>query len=166
MTVSDRKKAVFLDRDGVINRERGDYTWLLEDFVLNEGLVEALCALQRSGYMLIVISNQSGISKGIYSRDQVEYLHAQLTRNLKNKGVVLEEIYYCPHHPDFSKCICRKPDSLMIEKAVARFNIDKDSSWFIGDAQRDMDAAVRAGVRAIRVVANEPLDKVVSQIAG
>lgn len=151
------KKAVFLDRDGVINRERGDYTWLLEDFILNDGLTEALTALQKAGYLLIVISNQSGISKGIYTREQVEFLHAQLVRNLRNKGIDILEIYYCPHHPDFSRCICRKPDSQLLEKAVARFHIDRASSWFIGDAQRDEEAGLKAGLKVLRIRPNDSL---------
>lgn len=164
MIASDKRKAVFLDRDGVINRERGGYTWLLEDFVLNEGLAEALLQLQKAGYLLIVISNQSGISKGVYSRDQVEFLHAQLVRNLKNQGVAIEEIYYCPHHPDVSRCICRKPDSQLIEKAIARYGIDAHASWFIGDAPRDLEAARKAGVHDIQIHSNEPLMGAVEMI--
>src|SRR5437763_9574421 len=104
-----KNKAVFLDRDGVINYERGEYTYLLEDFKFNEGVVEALQKLQKKNFLLIIISNQSGIAKGIYTKEQLEYLHLHIERVLKNHAIILTEIYYCPHHPDISKCICRKP---------------------------------------------------------
>ncbi len=158
---SEKNKAVFLDRDGVINAERGDYTWLLEDFKLNEGLIEALKVFQQKKYLLIVISNQSGIAKGIYTKEEVEYLHLHLVRALKNQGIELAEIYYCPHHPDVSKCICRKPDSLLLEKAIARFQVDAVKSYFIGDAERDIQAGEKAGVKAIKIQPNSSLMNVI-----
>ena len=153
----ENNKAVFLDRDGVINRERGDYTWLLEDFILNDGVVEALSEFHRRGYLLIVISNQSGIAKGFYSKEDVDYLHLHLQRVLRNKEIELTEIYYCPHHPSVTSCLCRKPDSLMLEKAIARFQIDVSQSYFIGDAGRDVEAGKRAGVNTILVEPNSSL---------
>lgn len=161
---SDSAKAVFLDRDGVINRERGGYTWLPEDFILNEGLADALLRLQQAGYLLIVISNQSGIAKGVYSHEHVESLHALLEKELSERGVSINAIYYCPHHPDVSRCICRKPDSGMLERAAARFRVDKSRSWFIGDADRDKEAAIRCGIRPLKVHANDPLGPVVDRI--
>jgi D-glycero-D-manno-heptose 1,7-bisphosphate phosphatase len=158
-----KNKAVFLDRDGVINRERGDYTYLLEDFVLND-ITDALTELQRRGYLLIVISNQSGIAKGIYTHEQVNYLNLHLERVLKNKGVMLTDFYYCPHHPDYSRCLCRKPDSLLLEKAIARYAIDVARSYFIGDARRDEDAGKKAGVKTIRIEPNSPLSQVLPLI--
>lgn len=155
------KKAIFLDRDGVINEERGEYTWLLEDFKLNEGLVEALKVFLEKKYMLIVISNQSGIAKGVYKKEEVEYLHLHLGRVLKKHGIELAEIYYCPHHPDFGKCLCRKPGSLLLEKAIARFQIDPSLSYFIGDADRDVEAGEKAGVKTIKVEPNSSLMNVI-----
>src|ERR1044072_3845486 len=101
---SEKQKAIFLDRDGVLNRERGDWTYLLEDFKILDGVIDALKAFQKKNYLLIVISNQSGIAKGIYSKEQADYLHLHLERQLKNHGVTLTEFYFCPHHPDVSKC--------------------------------------------------------------
>src|SRR5437763_380941 len=137
---SEKHKAIFLDRDGVINEERGDWTYLLENFRINAGVVEALKIFQQKNYLLIVISNQSGIAKGIYTKEQADYLHLHLERVLKNHGIILTEVYYCPHHPEVSKCLCRKPDSLMLEKAIARFNVSASESFFIGDADRDIEA--------------------------
>jgi D-glycero-D-manno-heptose 1,7-bisphosphate phosphatase len=161
---SKKHKAIFLDRDGVINEERGDWTYLLEDFKVIEGLVDALKIFQQKKYLLIVISNQSGIAKGIYTKEQADYLHLHLERMLRNKGITLTEVYYCPHHPDVSKCLCRKPDSLLLEKAIARFNIDASASYFIGDAERDIAAGNKTGVRTIKIEPNSSLLQIVNQV--
>lgn len=163
---SDPQKAIFLDRDGIINREGGDYTWLLEDFRFNDGLIPALLKFQQAGYILIVISNQGGIAKGIYTKADADYLHLHMQRVLSNQGIHLSEVYYCPHHQDTGKCLCRKPESILIEKAIARFHIDPSHSWFIGDADRDTEAATRAGVPAIKLASNSPLEQACIQILG
>jgi D-glycero-D-manno-heptose 1,7-bisphosphate phosphatase len=155
-------KAIFLDRDGVINVERG-YTHLLKDFVILPDLVENLQMYLKKGYLLVVVSNQSGIAKGLYTQAEVETIHSFLTNELTKSNIHLSEIYYCVHHPDVSRCICRKPDSLFVEKALARFNIDPARSFFIGDKDRDVEAAEKAGVRGILIDANSPL-KLISHI--
>ena len=157
-------KAIFLDRDGVINFERG-YTHRLEDFVILPDLIEILQILKQKGYLLIVISNQSGIAKGLYLQSETEMLHAYLKEELRKNNVVLDEIYYCIHHPDVSKCICRKPDSLFVEKALARFNIDPSKSYFIGDKERDTESGEKAGVKGILIEANISLKTILNQIA-
>ncbi|REJ80350.1 MAG: HAD family hydrolase [Bacteroidetes bacterium] len=162
---SEKIKVVFLDRDGVINKERGEFTWQLEDFTINPGLIEALKELSALGYQFIVISNQSGIARGLYSMEQVEYLHLHLERYLESNGIKLLEIYYCPHHPDFGKCLCRKPGSLMLEKAIARFNVDLSQSCFVGDAERDREAALKLGLKAILIASNSSLTSVIPQIS-
>lgn len=151
-------KAIFLDRDGVINRERG-FTYRLEDFEILPGLVDALKEFRKRGFHIIVISNQSGIAKGLYTQVDVEVLHAYLNETLKKEHIAFDEIYYCMHHPDISKCICRKPDSLFIEKALARFNLNPALSFFIGDKKRDVEAAHKAGVMGILIEANAPLSE-------
>jgi D-glycero-D-manno-heptose 1,7-bisphosphate phosphatase len=161
---SEINKAVFLDRDGVLNREQGNYVTHLEDFIINDGVTEALKIFQQKKYLLIVISNQGGISKGICTQQQVDYLHLHLQRALANSGIVISEIYYCPHHPDVTNCICRKPDSQMLEKAMARFSIDPEKSYFIGDADRDMEAGHRAGVKTIKVEANQSMMEIAEQV--
>ncbi len=156
-------KAVFLDRDGVINRERG-FTYRLEDFEILPGLISALKNFKNAGYLLIVVSNQSGIAKGLYTQADVELLHKYLVKTLAHEDVMFDEVYYCIHHPDVSKCICRKPDSLFIEKAIARFNIDPSKSFFIGDKVRDIEAAQKAGVKGLLIEANTPLSDIMNQI--
>ncbi len=157
-------KAIFLDRDGVINFERG-YTHRLEDFVILPDLIEVLQILKQKGYLLIVISNQSGIAKGLYLQSETEILHAYLKDELRKNNIVLDEIYYCIHHPDVSKCICRKPDSLFVEKALARFNIDPSKSYFIGDKERDTESGEKAGVKGILIESNISLKTILNQIA-
>lgn len=157
------KKAVFLDRDGVLNFERGEHTWLLEDFELLPGVVEGLQALKQVGYLLIIISNQSGIAKGLYNFDDVETAHDFMVDELRKSAVELDEIYYCPHHDKVGKCLCRKPGSLMLEKAIARFDVDVSRSVFIGDKPRDIEAGERVGVKGVLVEPNLNLLETVNE---
>ncbi len=151
---SDIQKVIFLDRDGVLIRERGDYTWLLEDMHINDGVVEALQAYIKAGYLLIIISNQGGIGKGLYTKEEADFLHFHLCRFLAVKNIVITEIYYCPHHPSTSNCLCRKPLPLLLEKAIARFELDASKCFFIGDADRDIEAGIAAGVNVLKLEVN------------
>jgi D-glycero-D-manno-heptose 1,7-bisphosphate phosphatase len=158
-------KAIFLDRDGTINNNCDHYyIWRREELLLNPGVTEALAQLKARGYMLIVISNQGGISKGEFSREDVEDLHKHLCNILEKHGVGLDEIYYCPHHHMVESCLCRKPQPLLIQKAMARFHIDPASSWMIGDAERDVEAGKAAGLRTIRIEPNGDLREVLKKI--
>jgi D-glycero-D-manno-heptose 1,7-bisphosphate phosphatase len=154
---SEKKKAIFLDRDGVLIQERGDYTWLLEDLKINQGVPEALQNFSKEGYLLIVISNQGGIGRDLYTKQEADYLHLHISRSLGMSGIKIDEYYYCPHHPTTSNCICRKPDSQLLEKAIARFNIDPEKSFFIGDTERDILAGRKAGVNTILIEPNSDL---------
>ncbi len=157
-------KVVFLDRDGVINFEPGDYTFKVDDFKINDGLFESLKILKEKGYQFIVITNQGGISKKIYNHNDVNSVHLYMQACFKQAEIDLLAIYYCPHHAVIEKCICRKPDSLMLEKAIARYNVDKAKSYFIGDSRRDVLAAEKAGVTGIQIEVNDTLKKYLDQI--
>lgn len=160
-------KAIFLDRDGVINNNStGHYIYKVEDLSLNKGIVESLRILAGEGFLLIVISNQGGIAKGMYTKNDCELLHEEIRRILSQHNITITEIYYCPHHPDISRCLCRKPESLLFEKAMARFHIDPDQSWMIGDDERDLIAAEGAGIKAIGIQPNEDIRKYVNKITG
>jgi D-glycero-D-manno-heptose 1,7-bisphosphate phosphatase len=154
-------KAILLDRDGVINRERNDYTFRLEDFEILPDVIKALKLLQKNGYLLIIISNQSGIGKGLFKKEDTERLHTHLLKNLKKENIRIEEIYYCVHHPETGNCLCRKPDSLNVEKALARFNVNPVLSYFIGDKERDILAGEKVGVKGILMKSNSSLVKAV-----
>ena len=153
-----KNKAVFFDRDGVINNEENDYyIFREEDFFLNPGIVEAMSKLKENGFIFFIISNQGGIAKGLYTKQDVDKVHAHLQEKLAAESIEFTEIYYCPHHPMLEKCLCRKPGTLLIEKAVARFNVDVGKSWFIGDRDSDIEAGKRAGLKVYKVKANEDM---------
>lgn len=149
--------ALFLDRDGVINRERGEHTWRPEDFEVLPGVAEALNAVRAKGLLVVVVTNQSGIGLGLYGHGDVERLHAYLQGRLARQGARLDAVYYCPHHPSQGRCLCRKPGSLLLERALARFHIDPARSLMVGDRPRDVEAAGAAGVRGVLVPPNQPL---------
>ena len=157
-------RVVFLDRDGVINFEPGVYTYEVEKFKIIDGLFESLKILQEKGYNFIVITNQGGISKQIYNHSDVKSVHLYMKACFEEAGIDLLDVYYCPHHAVNEKCICRKPDSLMLEKAMARYNVDKKNSYFIGDSRRDALAAEKAGVIGIQIKVNDSLKNYINQI--
>ncbi|MCX6182666.1 MAG: HAD family hydrolase [Bacteroidetes bacterium] len=148
-------KAIFLDRDGVINYDPDDYIYRMEDFRFLDNLFEIATEVTKRGYKIIVITNQGGIDKNRYSANDVERIHAHVEKGFKENGTPLTEIYYCPHHSDLQKCMCRKPGSLMVERALAKYNIDPSKSFFIGDKQRDIVCAEGAGVRGIKIDVNQ-----------
>jgi D-glycero-D-manno-heptose 1,7-bisphosphate phosphatase len=159
-------KAVFLDRDGVINNDYDNYyVYRPEDIMLNPGIPELLADLKQKGFLLIVISNQGGISKGIYSHDDVEKTNGRIEQLLASYQIKLDEIYYCPHYSLSEKCICRKPGTLMIEKAISRFRIDKNTSYFIGDRDTDMEAGKSSGLKTIKVKANQDMSSLINMIS-
>ncbi|HQH42079.1 MAG TPA: HAD-IIIA family hydrolase, partial [Bacteroidales bacterium] len=130
-----------------------------DQFVLNEGIGEFLKKLQDAGYLLIIITNQGGIAKGLYSHQTLAEIHKKMLQQLSSYGVNIAEIYYCPHHPDYGKCLCRKPESLLIEKALARFHINPQQPFLIGDRESDIQAAIKAGIQPVRTEPNENLMK-------
>lgn len=158
------RKVIFLDRDGVINVERGEYTFKIEDFVFVDGLFIALEKLKQHGFEFTIITNQGGISKGIYTHQDIQQLNHLIKKEFKTHQLKLLDIYYCPHHNDVEKCICRKPDSLLLEKAIAKYNIDISKSYFIGDSNRDIEAAQKTGVKGIKVNKNSDLNVYLNQI--
>jgi len=158
-------KAVFLDRDGVILNDTGHYyVYKVEDVVINEGIIDCLKEFRKNGFLLIMITNQGGISKGVYTKKDVEKVHNKIKEIFGKEGIEFNEIYYCPHHPEKEKCICRKPDTQLIEKAIYRFDIDPGKSFFIGDTEKDIKAAEKAGLIPVRIKANENPTKYCTEI--
>ena len=141
-------KAIFLDRDGVLNNETGEYVWQAEKFIVSPGVPGALTRLKAAGYRLIVVTNQAGIAKGLYTGADVQARHAQLQAACGN---VLDALYFSDNHPSMSESIFRKPDSGMLEKAAVRFALDLAQCWIVGDRLRDMQAGARLGIRGILV---------------
>ncbi len=153
---SQARKAVFLDRDGVLVRERGDYNYLPSHFSLNRAIVPDLRWLAAQGYLLLVITNQSGIAKGIYTHGHVRRFHRRLHAALLAEGVTITDFFYCPHHPSVSSCLCRKPAPGLYRKAMAMYHIDPDRSLAFGDQPRDVEAARAAGIRRAFLVPANP----------
>lgn len=149
--MSSKAKAAFIDRDGVINEER-NYVHRIEDFVLLPGVVEGLALLRDAGYKLVVVTNQAGIARGYYDQASMERLHDYLRARLAEGGVVLDGIYFCPHHPKGSiaalaiECNCRKPAPGLLLQAESDLDLDLASSVLIGDKRSDIQAGRRAGV--------------------
>lgn len=135
-------KAVFLDRDGTINVDRA-YLSKIADFEYLPGVIEGLRMLQQAGFLLIVVTNQSGIARGYYTEDDFLRLNEWMLCDLRSKGIEISKVYYCPHHPNgkiekYRKdCICRKPKLGMYEQAIQKFDIDLSHSYTIGDKLRD-----------------------------
>lgn len=145
-----RNKCVFLDRDGVLNEDCPDYLYQLEALVIPEAVPEALRMLKKAGYLLIVITNQAGIAKGLYSAENVYAIHEAMQLASDH---ALDDLYFSPYHPAYSgNSLSRKPGSLLIEKAMAKYDIDRDQSWMIGDRDRDMEAGKHVGLKTIHII--------------
>lgn len=157
-------KLILLDRDGVINKELGTYVTNPDDFELLPHVIPNLIKIKNAGIKVAVITNQGGIAKGLYTPQTLAKIHDKLKNSLAEHGLLVDEIYYCPHHPDFGKCLCRKPASIMVEKALAKFGIDAKDAHMIGDTQRDVDAANAAGVKATKVEPNQDWLFVIDEI--
>lgn len=157
-------KALFLDRDGVLNRELGRYVTHLGEFEVLPTVVPALKLASDAGFLLMVISNQGGVAKGLYGLNEVFNMHQSLQEQLSTVGVQLTEGYYCPHHPDHGRCLCRKPGPLLLQKAIARFGITPAASYMIGDRDRDMEAAQQVGVKGVLMPSNTDLLTVVQNL--
>ena len=154
-------KAIFLDRDGTLNPDPG-YISRPEDFELFDGVGEALKRLKDDGYLLILITNQSGISRGLFTEEQLELIHNKLKRLLAEAGTSLDGIYYCPHHPEHpykgvSVCDCRKPAPGLILRAIKDHNIDSSNSYMIGDRKSDIKIGLNAGVKPV-FIGEEPIE--------
>jgi D-glycero-D-manno-heptose 1,7-bisphosphate phosphatase len=146
--------AVFLDRDGTLNEDPG-YLGDPEKVKLYPGTGEILSLLKNDlNLKLIVVSNQSGIARGLISQKEVESVNGKINEMLKEYNVEIDAFYFCPSHPDFSspeECICRKPEPYMVLKASKDFNIDLTGSYLIGDAVSDIECGMNAGVKTILV---------------
>lgn len=151
------KKAVFLDRDGVINHDPGDYTTSITEFTILPDVIPTLQVWSSKGYVIVVITNQGGIAKERYTFEDFYEIDDYMRSKFLEANVSYLETYFCPHHDAISHCLCRKPHSGMIEKAIAKHGIDPDQSVMIGDKWRDLEAAEGAGVKGIKIDVNQSL---------
>jgi D-glycero-D-manno-heptose 1,7-bisphosphate phosphatase len=149
------KRAAFLDRDGTINVEK-EYLYQAADFEFIPGSPEAIRLLNQAGFMVVVVTNQSGVARGYYTEEDVENLHRHIDRELESSGAHIDAWLYCPHHPAGRgsyalPCDCRKPLPGMLLEAAARYDIDLANSTMIGDKLADIEAGKAAGCRTILV---------------
>ena len=154
--LKNKQKAIFLDRDGTINKYVG-FLRNIDDFELMDGVAEAIRKINESGYLAIVVTNQPVIARGEVSFEELEEIHNKMETLLGKEGAYLDAIYYCPHHPHKGyegerpelkiDCDCRKPKPGMLLKAAADFNIDLSQSWMVGDGENDVKAGINAGCK-------------------
>ena len=168
-----KQKAIFLDRDGTINKYVG-FLRNISDFELNDNVSEAIRKINHSDYLAIVVTNQPVIARGEVTFEELDEIHNKMETLLGKEGAYLDAIYFCPHHPDSGfegevkelkiDCDCRKPKPGMLLKAAEDFNIDLNSSYMIGDGDNDMGAGSAAGCKCIKINRDGDLLKVVSEI--
>jgi D-glycero-D-manno-heptose 1,7-bisphosphate phosphatase len=147
-----RRPAVFLDRDGTLVEER-DYLDDPADVQLVRGAADAVRRLRSAGYRVVLVTNQSGIARGLYGEDDYRAVQAHLEALLREAGAPLDATYYCPHHPDFTgSCACRKPGTGMYREAERDLGLTLDQSWYVGDKPTDVGPARVLGGRGILVL--------------
>lgn len=158
-------RAVFLDRDGVLTRERQDYVKNPDELEVLPGLEAPLREIQKRGFRIVIITNQSVIGRGLTTHHEMLRINQKLREAIAQLGCTIDAIYYCPHRPD-EGCNCRKPEPGLILRASSDLGIDPRRSWMIGDKEMDLEAAERAGCRGIRIATNGTgLAEAVRQIA-
>lgn len=149
--MSNAKPAVFLDRDGVINKDNG-YVSNVDDFEFLDGVIEACIELKKKGYLIVVITNQSGIARGYFTEEEFNTLTEWMDWSMADRGIDLDGIYYCPHHSEKGQgefkidCECRKPKPGMLMSAIEDLNIDVKASILVGDKVSDVQAGIAAGI--------------------
>ena len=155
-----KNKAVFLDRDGVINKKRIDHVKSVDEFKIFSNVGDAIKLLRDKGYLVIIITNQSVIGRNIISEKKLDEIHIELKNYLKQSNTYVDSIYYCPHIPE-QNCDCRKPKPGLIFEACQDFDIDLKNSYFVGDSISDLDAARNAGCKGILLKQHQNLFELV-----
>lgn len=154
-------RAVFLDRDGVINRKaatEGEYVTSWEHFEILPGVAEAISGLNSADFQVIVVTNQRAISKGLMTTGDLERIHLNMCHSLSEQGAKIDAVYYCPHGTE-PRCACRKPEPGMLFQAAREHKINLSESWMVGDSERDVEAGRRAGCRTIRLAGNRESER-------
>jgi len=155
-------KTIFLDRDGVINKEVG-YLHRIKDFEFIDGVFDACLYFQSFGYQIIIVTNQSGIERGYYSENDFHIVNNWMLKKFKNQGVDILDVFFCPHGPE-SNCDCRKPKPGMFNQANKKYDINMEDSWMIGDKEADVQAANAASIQnTILVKSGHAIDEVNSK---
>ena len=150
--LSEKKmKLILLDRDGVINEDSDNYIKSVDEFLPIKGSIEAIAKLNKAGYKIAVVTNQSGIGRGLFTLDELDSMHNYLNSLVKKAGGKISTIVWCPHTPK-DKCKCRKPEIGLIDKVKENLNISVKNSWFVGDTLKDIQAAFAAKCKPVLVL--------------
>ena len=150
-----KNKALFLDRDGVINKNLG-YIFSVKKFIWLKNVKKAIKYAYHKKYLIIVVTNQSGVARGLYSENDIKKLHNEINKQLKMRNCKIHDFFYCPYHPKYGNkkyrrnSYLRKPNPGMILKAIKKWNINRDKSLMIGDKKIDMVASKKAGLRFVK----------------
>lgn len=162
--LKNKQTCIFLDRDGTINQYRG-LVWKDEDFELEENISDAIKRINQSGKLAIVITNQPSVARGLCQIEDIETVHKKMSTLLGKEGAYLDDVYFCPHHPDKGypeenpvykiPCECRKPKTGLIQKAIEQYHIDLSSSWMVGDTTVDIQTGKNAGLHTALVLTGE-----------
>lgn len=144
-----KNKAIFLDRDGTINKDFG-YTYKTENLQFLDGAIEGLKNLYKNGYKLIIITNQSGIGRNFYNIKEYTKFTEYMLKQLKEYGIIIEKVYYCPH-VETDNCECRKPNLGLFYQAIQEYDIDLDTSYAIGDRTRDIEICNHTNVKGLLI---------------
>lgn len=158
-----KQKAIFIDRDGVINFNREDYVKSWAEFEFIPGAKDAIKHINETDFLLIIITNQSPIGRGIFTQDILDGIHKNMLEELFEHGCYVDAIYFCPHKPD-DDCSCRKPKPGLILEAADDFKIDLPSSWMLGDSDSDLEAGSEVGCKTKKVTSENPLIKIVDEL--
>lgn len=160
------RKVVFLDRDGVLNKDPPHYAHRIDQMEMIPGVDDAIKLLKDHGYFLVVVSNQSGVARGYYPEEQIQIFNNALMQEIRKKGGDIDVFCYCPHHPEAPleqyrvNCTCRKPKPGMILDAAKKYDLDLSTAFFVGDKATDVETGKNAGVKTILVLSGQGKDEI------
>lgn len=158
-----KNKAIFLDRDGVLNKNRDDYVKSTKELEIFSNIGKEILKLKMKGFLIIVITNQSVINRKIITIRELEEIHSTIQKFLMKSKTSIDKFYFCPHRPD-ENCDCRKPKPGLILQAINEFSIDVSKSWMVGDSKTDIQAGEKAGCKTILLKKNDSFTNILKII--
>ena len=158
-----KNKAIFLDRDGVLNKNRDDYVKSTKELEIFSNIGKEILKLKMKGFLIIVITNQSVINREIITITELEEIHSTIQKFLMKSKTSIDKFYFCPHRPD-ENCDCRKPKPGLILQAINEFSIDVSKSWMVGDSKTDIQAGEKAGCKTILLKKNDSFTNILKII--